>query len=173
MRSKLMACQPIHWSFFISLFADLPNLATKNISVIYPLVLGSFVIARTPRRHFIGEVLNMYKKGSNSRHNSIVSTSSDSKLSYISLRVHLPLVDNVGVSLVITIQVTVTGLTKLLFAGNRFIRQRPHRVWTSHWSCALVFSLSAGHSVWIAYSLACWPGTIPPWTKTIPGQQCR
>ena len=69
-------------------------------------------------------------------------------------------------------RLTVTGLTKLLFAGNRFIRRRPHRVWTSHWSCALVFSLSAGHSVWIAYSLACWPGTIPPWTKTIPGQQC-
>lgn len=36
----------------------------------------------------------MYKKGSNSRHNSIISTSSDSELSYISLRVHLLLVDN-------------------------------------------------------------------------------
>ena len=141
MHSKLMVCQPIYWSFFISLFADLPNLATKNISIIYPLVLGSFVIACTPRRHFIGEVLNMYKKGSNSRHNSIISTSSDSELSYISLQVHLLLVDNVGVSLVITIQ--VTGLTKL-FAGSRFIRRRPR---TSRQSCALVFLLPTGHSL--------------------------
>jgi len=95
MRSKLMVWQPIYWSSVISLFADLPNLTTKNISVIHPLVLGSFVIAHTPQRHFIGEVLNVYKKGSSSRYNSITSTSSDSELSYISLRVHLPLVDNV------------------------------------------------------------------------------
>ena len=141
MRSKLMVCQPIYWSFFISLFADLPNLATKNISIIYPLALGGFVIAHMPRRHFIGEVLNMYKKGSNSCHNSIISTSSDSELSYISLRVHLLLVDNVGVPLVITIQ--VTGLTKL-FAGSRFIRRRPR---TSRRSCALVFLLPTGHSL--------------------------
>ena len=124
MHSKLVACQLIYWSFFISLF---PNLATKNISVIYPLVLGSFVIVRTPQRHFIGEVLNMYKKGSNSRHNFIISTSSDSELSYIPLRVHLPLVDNIAVSLVI-VTIQVTGLTKLLFAGNKFIRRRPHGV---------------------------------------------
>ena len=55
--------------------------------------MGSFLIARTSRHLFVGEILDMYKKGASvgGRHSSIPSSSNADELSYISLRVYLPL----------------------------------------------------------------------------------
>lgn len=43
-------------------------------------------------RFYIGEILDIYKKGSNSRHGSVTSATTVAGLSYLSLRVYLPLV---------------------------------------------------------------------------------
>lgn len=67
--------------------ASLPNISTKDVKALHPLVLGSFVIARTNMRMYIGEVLDLYKKG-NHRHGSVLSTNNIAKLSYLSLRVY-------------------------------------------------------------------------------------
>ena len=57
--------------------------------------MGSFVIANTSRCFFIGEVLDMYKKGPSigGRHSSVSSSPNAAELSYVSLRVYLPLTE--------------------------------------------------------------------------------
>ena len=71
----------------------LPGILAQNISILQPVLLGAFVIMRTPKRFYIGEVLNLYKRGirNNSRYGSIEKATSVGELSWLSLRVFLPL----------------------------------------------------------------------------------
>ncbi|KAL1941731.1 hypothetical protein VTO73DRAFT_6731 [Trametes versicolor] len=73
---------------------DLPNIASKNVNAVYPLRPGNFVIMRSSTDTsllYIGEILDLYKYVSR-RHGSIDSAAGLSGLSYMSLRVYLPLV---------------------------------------------------------------------------------
>ncbi|KAH9929219.1 uncharacterized protein B0H18DRAFT_874204 [Fomitopsis serialis] len=74
---------------------DVPNIQSKNISQINPLRPGCFVVVRNPQRTYIGEVLDIYKKVG-SRHGSIASADSSSRLSGLSLRCFLPLENHDG-----------------------------------------------------------------------------
>ncbi|KIK41489.1 hypothetical protein CY34DRAFT_107305 [Suillus luteus UH-Slu-Lm8-n1] len=65
----------------------LPYIASKNVHTLHPLRRGSFVIIRSEKRMYIGEVLDLYKKGKN-RHGSVPSSSNSAELSYLSLRVY-------------------------------------------------------------------------------------
>ncbi|KAI0349019.1 hypothetical protein OH77DRAFT_1415677, partial [Trametes cingulata] len=69
---------------------ELPNLSSRNVSALNPLRLGSLVIMRNEARTFLGEVLDIYKKA-NRRHGSVEMATGISGLSYLSLRVYLPL----------------------------------------------------------------------------------
>ena len=71
--------------------SQLPNIATKNVTAIYQLQRGSFLIMRSEKRLYIGQVLDLYKRGSNSRHGSVNNLSTVQGLSWVSLRVFLPL----------------------------------------------------------------------------------
>jgi hypothetical protein len=56
-----------------------------------PLKRGSFVIGKTRKRFYIGEVLDLYKKGNNSRYGSVtIPLQNVMGLSFLSLRVYLP-----------------------------------------------------------------------------------
>ncbi|KII93766.1 hypothetical protein PLICRDRAFT_674207 [Plicaturopsis crispa FD-325 SS-3] len=68
-----------------------PNLEIKNVTVLFPLCPGSFVIMRNAQRFYIGEVLDIYKKGNNSRYGSLESAVSVSGLAFLSLRVYVAL----------------------------------------------------------------------------------
>ena len=46
---------------------------------------------RTTKRFYIGEILDLYKKGNSSRYGSVESTHDVSQLAWLSLRVYLPL----------------------------------------------------------------------------------
>ncbi|KAF8060260.1 hypothetical protein FPV67DRAFT_1632538 [Lyophyllum atratum] len=70
---------------------DLPNLSAKNVNDLFPLKLGNFVIIRTSQRLYVGEILDMYKKGANGRYGSITMIGNASSLQALSLRVYLPL----------------------------------------------------------------------------------
>ncbi|KAG1846967.1 hypothetical protein C8R48DRAFT_765007 [Suillus tomentosus] len=65
----------------------LPYIASKNVHTLHPLCHSSFVIIRNEKRMYIGEVLNLYKKGKN-WHGSVPSSSNSAELSYLSLRVY-------------------------------------------------------------------------------------
>ncbi|KAJ4480786.1 hypothetical protein C8R41DRAFT_771229 [Lentinula lateritia] len=69
----------------------LPNLGAKNVTALNPLTPQSFVLMRTAQHIYIGQVLDIYKKGQNSRHGSVATATDLSGLSYLSLRVFLPL----------------------------------------------------------------------------------
>ncbi|KAJ6608847.1 hypothetical protein B0H10DRAFT_1763796, partial [Mycena sp. CBHHK59/15] len=43
-------------------------------------------------RFYVREILDVYKKGANSRHSSVPNATSTSGLSYLSLKVYLPLI---------------------------------------------------------------------------------
>ncbi|KAJ3727641.1 hypothetical protein C8R42DRAFT_620753 [Lentinula raphanica] len=70
----------------------LPNLGIKNVTVLYPLVPHTFVLMKTSMRMYIGQVLDIYKKGQSSRYGSVNKATEISGLSFLSLRVFLPLV---------------------------------------------------------------------------------
>ncbi|KIY61999.1 hypothetical protein CYLTODRAFT_459371 [Cylindrobasidium torrendii FP15055 ss-10] len=70
---------------------SLPNINTKNVTELFPLEIGSYVIVGTQKRFYIGEVLDMYRKGNSGRYDSLRTTNSLSNLKYLSLRVYLPL----------------------------------------------------------------------------------
>jgi hypothetical protein len=57
------------------------------VHALHPLRPGSFVIIRNEKRMYIGEVLDLYKKGKD-RHGSVPSSSNTAELSYLSLRVY-------------------------------------------------------------------------------------
>ncbi|KAJ7269009.1 hypothetical protein C8J57DRAFT_1066950 [Mycena rebaudengoi] len=68
-----------------------PNIASKNVHALNPLIFGSFTLMWNGKRFYIGEVLDVYKKGLSSRHGSVTETTTTSGLSYLSLRVYLEL----------------------------------------------------------------------------------
>ncbi|KAH7902917.1 hypothetical protein BJ138DRAFT_1021366 [Hygrophoropsis aurantiaca] len=68
---------------------QLPNLSTRNISTLFPLERESYVIMRTTERFYIGQVLDIYKKGAASRYGSIDCCTNASTLAFLSLRVFL------------------------------------------------------------------------------------
>ncbi|KAF7318666.1 ULP-PROTEASE domain-containing protein [Mycena chlorophos] len=70
----------------------LPNISAKNVHALNPLSVGSYSLVYNGTRFYIGEILDVYKKGSSSRYGSIEDPTATSGLSYISFRVYLPLV---------------------------------------------------------------------------------
>ncbi|TFK58820.1 hypothetical protein BDN72DRAFT_949631 [Pluteus cervinus] len=70
---------------------DIPHLAERNVTVLHKLKRHSFLIMRTSTRYYIGEVLDIYKKGQNSRYGSINTSSTLQEISWLSLRVYLML----------------------------------------------------------------------------------
>jgi hypothetical protein len=72
-------------------YEELPNLGAKNVSIINPLRRGTFVIMKNKTRTYIGEVLDIYKKLASGRHGSLKDANTPNNLSYLSLRVFLPL----------------------------------------------------------------------------------
>lgn len=70
----------------------LPNLAQHSLSGLFMLKRGSFLVMRSSlSRYYVGEVLDIYKKGESSRYGSIPSSATLDGLSWLSLRVYLPL----------------------------------------------------------------------------------
>jgi len=69
----------------------LPNLTGKNITELYRLYPGYFVIMRNKKMMYIGEVLDIYKKGNNSKYGSLEFATTASSLSFLAVRVYLPL----------------------------------------------------------------------------------
>ncbi|KAH7891084.1 hypothetical protein F5I97DRAFT_128655 [Phlebopus sp. FC_14] len=71
---------------------ELPDLEGRNVSKVYPVVPSSFFIVRSDTaRFYIGEVLDIYKKGANSRYGSVDSADSLSDVAFLSLHVYLSL----------------------------------------------------------------------------------
>jgi len=71
---------------------QLPNLGSKNVTALHPLKRDMFVIMRSSTdRFYIGQVLNLYKCGANSCYGSVELASTAQGLSWLSLRVYLPL----------------------------------------------------------------------------------
>ncbi|TFY51504.1 hypothetical protein EVG20_g10971 [Dentipellis fragilis] len=73
-----------------------PNILEKNVTLMHPLAVRSFIIIRNKIRKdegqiYIGEVLNIYQKGASSRYGSIETATTTSVLSFISVRAYLPL----------------------------------------------------------------------------------
>jgi hypothetical protein len=66
-------------------------LAGQNINSIFRLERGNFVMMSTERRFYIGEVLDIYKQAASSRYGSVEDATTASSLSYLALRVYLPL----------------------------------------------------------------------------------
>jgi hypothetical protein len=66
-------------------------LAGQNINSIFRLERGNFVMMSTKRRFYIGEVLDIYKQVVSSRYGSVEDATTASSLSYLALRVYLPL----------------------------------------------------------------------------------
>lgn len=74
----------------IYIFAAL-NISGQGINAIYRLQRGNFVIMSTAKRTYIGQVLDLYKQAASSRYGSVDDATSASGLSYLALRVYLPL----------------------------------------------------------------------------------
>ncbi len=64
---------------------------SRNVNGVFHLFVGNFMIIRTDNRTFIGEVLDIYKKGMNNRYASIESADSLSQLAAVAVRAYLPL----------------------------------------------------------------------------------
>ncbi len=74
-----------------ALFQALPNMGSRNVNGVFRLLVGNFVIIRTDNRTFIGEVLDIYKKGMSNRYASIESADSLSQLAAVAVHAYLPL----------------------------------------------------------------------------------
>ncbi|KAG5649659.1 hypothetical protein H0H81_002660 [Sphagnurus paluster] len=68
---------------------ELPNLSNKNVNDLFPIRIGNYAIFRTSKRTYVGQVLDLYKKGSSGRYGSVDQAGSASSLQAISVRVHL------------------------------------------------------------------------------------
>ena len=78
--------------FFVDLsLPDLPHLEARNVTVLNQLKRNSFLIMRTHKWYYIGEVIDIYKKGANSRYGSVKFSITLQGLSWLSLRVYLAL----------------------------------------------------------------------------------
>jgi hypothetical protein len=66
----------------------------KNINQLYPLQLGNFTVMRHPKTKqvYLGEVLDIYSKGSSSHYGSLLAADGVSGLSAISLQVYQPII---------------------------------------------------------------------------------
>ncbi|KAJ6579492.1 hypothetical protein DFH09DRAFT_1445551 [Mycena vulgaris] len=71
--------------------AVLPNIIAKNVHQLNPLAVGSMTLMWSGKRFYIGQVMDLYKKGANSRYGSLPSSPSVSGLAFLSLRVYLPM----------------------------------------------------------------------------------
>ncbi|KAJ3502810.1 hypothetical protein NLJ89_g8719 [Agrocybe chaxingu] len=71
--------------------SELPNISSKNVTLLHILQRGSFVIMQSPKHFYIGEVLDIYKRGTSGRYGSVTTASSIQGLAWLSLRVYLPL----------------------------------------------------------------------------------
>ena len=71
--------------------SQLPNIASKNVTAIHLLQRDNFIIMRSEKHYYIGQILDLYKRGANSRYGSVDGLQSVQALSWISLRVFLPL----------------------------------------------------------------------------------
>ncbi|KAJ7601957.1 hypothetical protein DFH06DRAFT_1399828, partial [Mycena polygramma] len=69
----------------------LPKISAKNVHALNPLSVGTFCFMWNGARFYIGEILDVYKKGASSRYGSIEDSQTASGLSYLSLRVYLAL----------------------------------------------------------------------------------
>jgi len=69
----------------------LPNIVAKNFHQLNLLAVGSMTIMWSGTRFYIGEIMDVFKKGAHGRHASVPSSTSISSLSFLSLRVYLPL----------------------------------------------------------------------------------
>lgn len=67
------------------------NITGQNINSIYRLQPGNYVLMSTKKRFYIGEVLDIYKQAASSRYGSVEEATSASGLSYLALKVYLPL----------------------------------------------------------------------------------
>ncbi|KAG6899051.1 hypothetical protein C0993_001350 [Termitomyces sp. T159_Od127] len=76
--------------------SPLPHLSQKNVTTLHPLIRGLYVIMCTQQCAYIGQVLDMYKKGESSRYGSVDSSTMLNGLSWLSLHVYLPLTVNMG-----------------------------------------------------------------------------
>ncbi|KAF9232791.1 hypothetical protein BU15DRAFT_67158 [Melanogaster broomeanus] len=92
---------------------ELPNLQTKNVSKLFPLERHSVVIVHSTARFYLGEVLDIYKKGTNNRYGSIDSSECLSNLSFLSLLVYLPLSGE------------TTGLDSAIYEDDDYEDSRP------------------------------------------------
>ena len=64
---------------------QLPNLGSKNVTALHPLKRDMFVIMRSSTdRFYIGQVLDLYKRGANSRYGSVELASTAQGLSWLS-----------------------------------------------------------------------------------------
>ena len=63
---------------------------------------------RTPKRFYIGEILDLYKKGNNGRMDLLSPPTTVSQLAWLSLRVYLPLEMSAAVNLFIIIMFAIT-----------------------------------------------------------------
>jgi hypothetical protein len=57
----------------------------------HALSASPWLLCHNAKRFYIGEVLDLYKKGNNSRYGSVDSADNASQLAWLSLRVYLPL----------------------------------------------------------------------------------
>jgi hypothetical protein len=69
----------------------LPNIIAKNVHSLNPLSIGSLTIFWNGKRFYIGEIMDVFKKGANSRYGSVPGATSVSGLAYLSVRVYLKL----------------------------------------------------------------------------------
>lgn len=87
--------ETVYLTSSLMLGADVvPNVQAKNINVVNVLHKACFVIMRNKwkggGRFYIGEVLDLYTKGAG-RHCSVETVTNAGELSFLSLRVYLPL----------------------------------------------------------------------------------
>lgn len=61
-----------------------PSLINRNVSTFMPLTPGKLVTMQRTERFYLGEVVDIYRKGSNNRYNTIESAADTTSLSYLS-----------------------------------------------------------------------------------------
>jgi len=72
-------------------YLETPNLHSQNINILFCLQCCNFVIMSTRLHIYIGKALNIYRQAVGSCYGSIDDATAASGLSYLALRVYLPL----------------------------------------------------------------------------------
>ena len=68
-----------------------PNISGQNVNTFFLLQCSNFAIMSTKLCFYVGEVLDIYKQAAGSRYGSVDEAISASSVSYLGLRVYLPL----------------------------------------------------------------------------------